>query len=121
MTNVIRDDGEQVALLDEVCQAPGCYRLNGEHSAEQTTACLERFVAAEDRANHGVPTPAEVAYGIYEALTDPVDEAERQREASVTGFVEPSDWQLRAEREAVCAELGLLGAGNQVVELEAER
>jgi hypothetical protein len=41
-----QDDTE--ALLGEVCQAPGCYLPNGEHSAEETTACLERWLAAQD-------------------------------------------------------------------------
>jgi hypothetical protein len=35
---------DDMALLDETCQAPGCYLLNGDHSAEETTACLERWL-----------------------------------------------------------------------------
>lgn len=36
------------ALLVEVCPAPGCYLPNGEHTPEEVTACLERWLAAED-------------------------------------------------------------------------
>ncbi len=34
------------ALLDETCQAPGCYLPNGDHSAEETSACLERWLVS---------------------------------------------------------------------------
>jgi hypothetical protein len=36
------------ALLDGVCAMPGCSLLNRDHSAEQTAACLERWLSALD-------------------------------------------------------------------------
>jgi hypothetical protein len=35
-----------IELLDARCDAPGCYLLNGDHSAEETTACIERWLVA---------------------------------------------------------------------------
>ncbi len=37
---------DDIALLDEMCQAPGCYLPNSDHSAEETTACLERWLVS---------------------------------------------------------------------------
>ncbi len=39
---------DEIALLDETCQAPGCYLPNGDHSAEETTECLERWLVSID-------------------------------------------------------------------------
>ncbi len=40
---------DDIALLDDqTCQAPGCYLPNGDHSAEETTACLERWLVSID-------------------------------------------------------------------------
>ncbi len=35
-------------LLEEQCVAPGCCLRNGDHSPEETTACLERWLVAHD-------------------------------------------------------------------------
>lgn len=42
------DELDVAALLVEVCPAPGCHLPNGEHTPEEVTACLERWLAAED-------------------------------------------------------------------------
>jgi hypothetical protein len=36
----------EAALLVEPYQATGCYPLSGDHSPEEVTACLERWLAA---------------------------------------------------------------------------
>jgi hypothetical protein len=76
-------------------------------------------VQAEHRTD--LPTPAEQAYAMYEALTDPVGEAEREREAIVTDRMEPSDDVLRDEFRDVCEELGLPASRDHGAEIEAER
>ncbi len=43
---VRQDAAEQAALLGEPCQAPGCGRRHGDHSPEEVTACLERWLVA---------------------------------------------------------------------------
>ena len=40
---MIPDDS---ALLARTCEAPGCYLPNGDHSAEETTACIERWLTS---------------------------------------------------------------------------
>ena len=47
------------------------------------------------------------AYAMYEALTDPLDAAMREREADASGVLEPSDSELSAELDEVSRELGL--------------
>jgi hypothetical protein len=82
----------------------GAFKLarESDESADVLTELARRAV---------VRAEAEQAYAMYEALTDPIAEAERLDEAAVTGVLEPSDDVLRAEFDAVCAE----------VEVEAER
>jgi hypothetical protein len=63
---------------------------------------------------------ADAAYGMYEALTDPLDAAMREREAEVTGVLEPSDSELSAELAEVSQELGLRPSA-PAPEPEAER
>ncbi len=64
-----------------------------------------------------LPTPEEDAYAMYEALTDPRDEAEllaQEAEGQPVGDV----WKARrGELEQLGPQLGL---GDQVAELEAE-
>jgi hypothetical protein len=41
--------GEQTrhpALLDAICQPPGCRLRNGAHSPDETVACIERWLLA---------------------------------------------------------------------------
>jgi hypothetical protein len=57
------------------------------------------------------PSPAEQACAMYEAVTDPVNEAERLDEALVTGVMAPPDDALRVEFDAASTDL----------EIEAER
>jgi len=37
---------DDIELLDQTCDVPGCYLLIGDHSAEETTACFERWLVA---------------------------------------------------------------------------
>jgi hypothetical protein len=37
---------DDIEPLHEMCQSPACYLLNGDHSAEETTACIERWLVA---------------------------------------------------------------------------
>ncbi len=43
---VRQDAAEEAAPLSEPCQAPGCGRRHGDHSPEEVTACLERWLVA---------------------------------------------------------------------------
>jgi hypothetical protein len=65
-----------------------------------------------------VPSPEEDAYAMYEALTDPRDEAEllaQEAEGQPVGDV----WKARRrELEELCPQLGL---GDLVAEQEVER
>jgi hypothetical protein len=68
--------------------------------------------------NHDVPTAEEVAYAMYEALTDPMDEAIlrlQEAEGQPVGHL----WEQR--RRELDELRPLLGLGDQVAEVEAER
>lgn len=41
------EDAEDLPVLDLVCEAPGCYLLNGEHTVEEITECIERWLLAQ--------------------------------------------------------------------------
>jgi hypothetical protein len=128
--------------VDEVFLTEAEWRavLIGARALRQVGAALSRSDARTlaDECAHGadvlaglarravvraadLPTREEQAYAMYEALTDPLDEAERERNASVTGFADPSAQVIRAEFRAICAELGLPVTPDQGAELEAER
>jgi hypothetical protein len=80
--------------------------------------------AARDHGTHReteLPAPEDQAYGMYEALTDPVDRVVREHEAEVSGQLVPSDQELRAEFDQVCRELGLRdGPESEIADAEQE-
>ncbi len=93
--------------------------------AEELAAESDRNADALERLGHravvaAAPDRAEEAYAMYEAITDPFDEAAREREADITGAVQPSDAELRAEFDEVSRELGLRPS-SPAPEPEAER